>query len=346
MFRALTEVQVNLFPNAYNPVPKATITMTEAIEAIRGGRYLRQVCQVRQVLATQGKRAYNKIKATLPAFTFAGTFTPSRLNTHLQHHSGIVHGDMDHVEDMPSAKRAISSDPRTVYVFDSPSATGIKFGVHVPVVGDDAEYKSVWQVISGEYERLYGTKWDISGKDISRLCFASWHPAAYWNPKPEIFEVPPPPNQESPQPTSLQLSPTTHTSDRTAVQMIQAAQLGTRHHTRLRASRLLGGYVAGGMLNYDQAYTVLEQALVGHTDYMAAALKTVKNGLAYGQAHPIILAALEADRQAWLDQHRKSQPRQSHISAKCDIRTTTVQSMLVRGGIRTVDVGEVPAWRK
>jgi hypothetical protein len=33
-------------------------------------------------------------------------------------------------------------------------------------------------------------------------------------------------------------------------------------------------------------------------------------------------------------------------SAKRGIRTTTIQSMLVRGGIRTVDVGEVPAWRK
>jgi hypothetical protein len=107
--------------------------------------------------------------------------------------------------------------------------------------------------------------------------------------------------------------PVTHTIDRsddyavraikTAVQMIQAALLGTRHHTRLKAARLLGGFVAGGLLSHDQAYTVLEQALNGHTDNMAAALRTVKAGLAYGQAHSITLEALEEERQAWLDQH-------------------------------------------
>jgi hypothetical protein len=42
---------------------------------------------------------------------------------------------------------------------------------------------------------------------------------------------------------------------------------------------------------------------VGHTDDLERALKTVEDGLAYGQAHPITLAELKAERQAWLDQH-------------------------------------------
>ena len=49
------------------------------------------------MLAGQGKRAYNKAKANLPAFTFTGTFTPSRLNPTCSA-SGIMHGDLDHVE--------------------------------------------------------------------------------------------------------------------------------------------------------------------------------------------------------------------------------------------------------
>jgi hypothetical protein len=309
----LTVRRINPFANAYKPVPVMTITLAEAIKAICSGRYQRQVCELRQLLAEKGKRSYDKAKAKMSAFTFAGTFSPSRANEHLQQHSGIVVGDMDHVEDMTAAKRAISSDPHTVFVFGSPSATGLKCGVHGPVVGDDAEYKCVWQVISVEYERLYGGKWDVSGKDVSRLCFTSWDPDAYWNPEAEVFEVQPPPIQESPQPTLVQPSTATHTSDcsddyavraiKTAVQMIQTAVLGTRHHTRLRAARLLGGYIAGGMLSYDQAYTVLEQALNGHTDDMAAALRTVKDGLAYGQTHPITIESLEAARQACPDQH-------------------------------------------
>jgi VirE N-terminal domain len=143
MSSGVADVQVNLFPNAYSPVPEATMALTEAIEAIRGGRYQRQVCEVRQVLATQGKRAYNDAKRDLPAFTLAGTFTPSRLNAHLQRHFGIVHGDLDHLGDLVTAKRAISGDPRTAYVFVSPSADGLKPGIRVPVVADDAGYKRV-----------------------------------------------------------------------------------------------------------------------------------------------------------------------------------------------------------
>jgi VirE N-terminal domain len=120
MSSTLAQVQVNLFPNSYNPVPEATIVLAEAIEAIHGGRYQRQVCEVRQVLAALGKRPYDKAKSNLPAFTFAGTFTPKRGIAHLRQHSRIAHSDMDHVEDMVAVKRAISSDPRTAYVFVSP----------------------------------------------------------------------------------------------------------------------------------------------------------------------------------------------------------------------------------
>jgi VirE N-terminal domain len=329
MPNGLPEVQVNLFPNAFTPVPNATMTLVEAIKAIRGGRYQRQVCAVRQVLVAQGKRAYNKAKGNLPAFTFTGTFNPSRANKHLEQHSGIVVGDMDHVGDVTAAKRDISSDPRTVFAFISPSATALKFGVLVLVVADNTGYRHSWQVVSTEYEQLYGGQWDASGKDVQRLSYVSHDPDAYWNPEAEVFKVPPPPILESRQPTSLQPSATTHISERsddhavraikTAVQMIQTAVLGTRHHTRLRAARLLGGYIAGGMLNYDQAYTVLEHALNGHTDDMAAALRTVKDGLLYGQAHSITIEALEAERQAWLEAHRPTphnwHPRQHLNSA-------------------------------
>jgi hypothetical protein len=85
--------------------------------------------------------------------------------------------------------------------------------------------------------------------------------------------------------------------------MIQTADLGTRHHNRLKAARLLGGYVAGGLLSDDQAYGALSQALVGHTDDLPRSLKTVEDGLAYGRAHPITLEELEAERRRWLEQH-------------------------------------------
>jgi hypothetical protein len=220
---------------------------------------------------------------------------------------------LDHLSDIAAIKHAICSDPRTVYAFISPSAGGLKLGVHVDLVPDDASYKHAWHIVSAEYEGLYGGRWDPSGKDVARLCYASWDPEVYWNPAASLFEVPPPPVQESPAPTSVPRSFPPHMADRcdayavrairTAVQMIQTAMPGARHHARLRASRLLGGYIISGLMSYDQAYTVLAQALDGHTEDMKKALKTVKNGLEYGMADPISCEALEADRQAWLEQH-------------------------------------------
>jgi hypothetical protein len=313
MSDSLESARISKFRNSFDPSPIETVTLAQALSEIGSSVYEASVCHVRQVLARHGKRAYDKAKTHLSAFTFGGTFAPRRGLDHLQQHSGLLHGDLDHLANVEATKRTICSDPRTAYGFKSPSGQGLKIGVHIDVVADDREYKRIWQVISREYAEHYGVAWDVSGKDVSRLCYASWDPEPYWNPNATVFEVPARPSQESPAPTFLQRLPPTHTTDRrneyavralkSAVQMIQTAVPGTRHHARLRASLLLGGYVGGRFLSYDQAYTVLAQALDGHTADVKKALKTVRNGLAYGMAHPITLTALEDERQAWLDQH-------------------------------------------
>jgi hypothetical protein len=315
----LANAEVNLFRHSYDPRPAQTLTLMQALEAIRTGTYQRQVGRVRELLARRGKPAYDRAKQNLPAFTFGGTFTPTRALGHLQHHSGIVHGDLDHLIDVVDTKHAMCSDPRTVYAFVSPSSEGLKLGVRVPIVSDDAAYKHAWQAVSQAYEATYRGQWDPSGKDISRLCFVSYDPAAYWNPRPEVFEVPPmapPTPRERPAPITLtRLEDTRDYAARaiaTAVLMIESAELGTRHHARLRAARLLGGYIAGGLLTDDQAYGALAQALVGHTDDLNGALKTVEDGLAYGKAHPITLEDLEDERHAWLQAHRASVPKKDH----------------------------------
>jgi hypothetical protein len=315
----LTRTEISAYRDSFHPTPAGTTTLADILYAIRGGRYHAQVTRLRQILAREGKRAYNRAKASLPAVTFAGIFAPTRGNAHLQRHSGIVHGDLDQLSDLRSAKHAIGTDPRTVYVFISPSGTGLKLGVHVTSVADDTAYKHAWQTVRAEYEARYRVAWDPSGKDVSRLCFLSADPEICLNPAPTVFEVasalPPKAYQQSHRPTPMQL----YTDNRDAVEraivtataMIQSAPPGTRHHTRLRAARLLGGYVAGGLLAEEQAYGALAQAVVGHTDDLELALRTVEDGLRYGQAHPITVEALEAERRAWLEQHRSQLPRRT-----------------------------------
>src|SRR5918999_3791807 len=101
MFNAtLANTPINLFHGSFDSEPKRTVTLTHILESIRTGSYARQVRHVREILVTKGKGAYDKAKAYLPAVTFGGTFSPSRGNANLQHHSGIAHGDLDHIPDI------------------------------------------------------------------------------------------------------------------------------------------------------------------------------------------------------------------------------------------------------
>jgi VirE N-terminal domain len=302
----LAHAAVNLFYGSWQSVPAKTQTLFQALEAIRTGQYRDKIRVLRAVLAHEGKRAYDRAKAKLDAYTFGGTFAPRRGNANLVQHSGLICGDLDHVVDVEALKQAIASDRHTVYAFISPSSTGLKVGVHAPLVADDAAYKHAWSHVAAAYQHAYGAPWDRSGKDIARLTFVSHDPTAYVNLDAEVFPVSPlpPPTPRAPH-RSVSRSGTSYQgyaerAIHTAVHMIETAELGTRHYTRLKAARLLGGYVAGGLMSEDQAYGALAQALVGHTDDLERALKTVEDGLAYGNAHPITLEELEAERRGWL----------------------------------------------
>ena len=343
MTSPLAHAELSLFCDSFNSTPVQVITLLQVLDEIRTGRYQSKIDRLRQILAREGKVAYDRAKAYLPAVTFGGVFVPSRGNAHLQQHSGLVLGDMDSLSNIIAAKRAICSDRRTACVFASPSAIGLKAAVHVPVVTDDITYKHAWQTVKAEYERLYGACWDPSGKDVSRLCYTSHDPDLYINVNAEVFDVPPAPAPE-PQPQPQRPSvPPSHTNHqdyaeraiRSATEMIQQAPLGVRHHTRLRAARLLGGYVAGEMISEERAYGALAQALVGYTEHLEKALKTVEDGLRYGQEHPIKIEDLETERQAWLDQHR-SWPRVSHQKRPTDDPWAGRRTLPLRpyGGLR------------
>src|SRR5262249_46228855 len=138
-------------------------------------------------------------------------------------------------------------------------------------------------------------------KDVARLCYVSWDPALYSNPHALLYAVPhsqPPAPKPAPRPTSAPL-PTDcqqwHVKQaiKTATEMIDASipptaiSAGTRHATRLKAARLLGGYIAGGVLTYDEAFTALQEAVRRNTDDFSRSMRTITDGLAYGQQDAI-----------------------------------------------------------
>ncbi len=252
----VTHTPLSLFRGSYDPTPADTRSLTQVLSAITSDTYAHQITWLRTTLQRHGKGIYDHYKKLLDAVTFGGTFAPTRAKHHLTQPSGLVHLDYDGVHDVAGVKQVLCGGDTVAYSFVSPSGQGLKVGVHVGQVADDGAYKHAWQVVADHFERQYGIIADQSGKDVSRLCFVSWDPEAYVHFDAEVFRVatmitpPPPPigTRQTPPPGNRREQYLRDAITR-AVSLIASSRPptrnrpGTRHRNRLRAARLLGGYV-------------------------------------------------------------------------------------------------------
>jgi BT4734-like, N-terminal domain len=306
----LSTVHIQRFDALYVATPTATLALDTALEQIITGTYRGAIEACRRTLTTRGEAAYTAAKKRLPQWTFAGTFAPTRAKDHLTQHSGIAHADIDHLANLAEAKLALMRDPHVVYCFTSPRGDGLKYGVRIPVVGNDDAYKHAWGVLAAAHLEAYGVTWDPSGKDICRPCFVSWDPACYVNLAAEVFPIPPPLMVTPPAPPRLA---TTLSHERreqyaqrgiaNAVRIITESTEGHLHAARCRAGYLLGGYVGGGLLTYGEAYAALRAAVEGRTKHLGPSLKTIADCLTAGEAKPITLEELEAEWEQWKGAH-------------------------------------------
>jgi VirE-like protein len=305
---------INLFRDSFHPTPLKSLSVCEGVAMIRAGVYRQEIERLIRVRAQGDAAAYRQAKERLPALTFGGTFHPSRSIKHLVQHSGLVHADLDHLPDVAALKQTLCQDSHVIYCFVSPSREGLKLGVRIDPVADDAAYKHAWSAVAADHFDRYGVAWDPSGKDICRLCYVSWDPDCYVNLQAQVFPVPimvaPPPKPVRPRPvTRFADDHRTRFAQRAitvAIRMIEEAPEHHQHHARLRAARLLGGYIAGGLLTYDEAYHALRVSTESQAKNVAAAMKTIADGLAYGETMPITFDELEAEYQAWQARRRPS----------------------------------------
>jgi hypothetical protein len=316
----LDTVQVQRYDRLYDARPSVTLTLGAALDAIVEGAYAHDITRLRQLYARHGEATYTMAKRQLPQITFGGTFSPTRAKTHLTQHSGIVHADLDHLQALNNTKLALMQDPCVVYIFRSPRGDGLKFGVHIATVDSDAAYQYAWQVVADRYQAQYGVMWDPSGKDVCRLCFVSWDPACFINPDAALFPVPPPP---APRPSpvifrhwpSSRLQTAAQRALNRAERLIAHAPAGARHSARLKASYLVGGYLASTELSYDEALARLTSAALANADDEREACRDITDGLEAGQSAPITNPTPHRPRGDW--HSRASTPQEASAWRKC-----------------------------
>lgn len=237
---------------------------------------------IEQLRALEDKEAQNKRKIELPIVIFGGTFE-SRNNKSLIESSGLMVLDFDCESEAESEKihNRIKDDEYIHAYFQSTRGLGWKALVRIPKVKDDAEYKLYWNAIEQYFPNV-----DSACKDISRACFYSYDPNLKYFPNSKVWDKKRNPNiQKASQKVS---KGTNYSLINKALNVIRRAQVGERHNKILAASRLCGGWVASGRVDYQEAQRLLEQeAYQADPNDFKTNKRAITDGLDHGMRDPI-----------------------------------------------------------
>lgn len=186
--------------------PGPSMTLRQVIDEIRSDAHKALVDLVR---AESDKEKRRGLKSKLPAVSFSGSFS-KRCKDALQRHSGLVCLDFDLADNPRIDRNAIQRDPHTLAAFASPSG-GLKVIVEVD---DTSDHLSAFQSARDHYAEKFLLVADESGKDVSRLCYLSHDPDAYFSDWTTSIKVRPRPKTKAPEIRS--------TSDEWSVEKVDA----------------------------------------------------------------------------------------------------------------------------
>ena len=187
---------------------------------IASDKYKEAVEEIQTLIAQGRAKEATEKKQQLPAFTPSATFKEKRLLPNMEQYSGFVHLDFDKLtpEQLEAAFKIVATIPYTFLCFRSPSGNGLKVFVEINTgaLHHDIAYTQVMQY----YENATGLKADVKCKDITRLCFMSYHPELYKNIRNEKFLIDAPTETVVPQqvatPVIKKVDTTTQTDFETA----------------------------------------------------------------------------------------------------------------------------------
>ena len=140
---------------------------------------------IKQIRKEQDKTLRNELKKGLPAICFSGTFS-KRADDALQDHSGLICLDFDGYKkkkDMLAAKQGMTKDPYVMAVFISPSGNGLKVIVKIPQDPDNHK-----RYFGGLQEHFNSEYFDVTSKNISRVCYESADKDIYLNYDSQVWD--------------------------------------------------------------------------------------------------------------------------------------------------------------
>jgi len=178
---------ISLYENFIREVD--SLSLAKIIEQIRGNKYKKTVSEIRKLIKIGDLERAKQVKRTLVAFTVSGSFEGGPKMVFLKAYNPFVILDINNLT--PHLLRylifGIKKIEFTKAVFVSPGGRGLKIIVEV-----DSEMKKhdlAWEQVREFYEEKLAVAVENKGDKITRLCFMSHDPDAYFNLGSSVYKV-------------------------------------------------------------------------------------------------------------------------------------------------------------
>jgi twinkle protein len=173
------ERQVTIFKNITDSKNPYYPKLSKIVDRIKTGNVKDLIEKIRTI---QDKKDRDKYKKQLPSICFSGLFT-HRANDAVKKHTGLVAIDFDHLENYKDFRESIIKDKYTFIAFKSPSGDGLKVVVKIP-----ANIKT-HHLSCKALKVYYKTNKLDNFEDIARVCYESYDPDIFVNPKSDVFKT-------------------------------------------------------------------------------------------------------------------------------------------------------------
>lgn len=270
---------ITIFKNFADTTAPKYVEIDYVLESIKNCKIQKQVDELR---GETDKKKRNELKKLLPCILFSGTFS-KRSDKSIIEHSGYVVLDLDNVIDLEQKKAEIVKNEFIYACFISPSGNGLKAVAKIPK--DIQKHRGYYAGLVRAFPEL-----DATSKNESRICYASCDKDIYINTNAieftgfvDVKEL-----QKMPLAELNRTVSNDYSKANIALKLIRDSVDGQKHGELLKAAKLMGGYVAGGLIDEIEAIRLLETEiqLKGIDDFDGAKV-TIRDGIGYGKNEPI-----------------------------------------------------------
>ena len=157
------------------------ITLAQFVTAIRSGRWKKAVEDYRRLKAEGKLKEAESIKGGLPGLVSAGVCEGGHSKKNVVSLSLFLMLDIDdYAGDIHELIRKLRELPWVQAAWISVSGTGAKAEVAIEVESVEEYEKQAYPIVAQYFSRLLDTPMDMHCRDLSRICYASYDPEAFY----------------------------------------------------------------------------------------------------------------------------------------------------------------------